>query len=171
MLTEAGAQGNAGVSCDLGVLLMKKREDIDGAEAAYRAAIAADPGAAEAHSNLGILLKNERKDIDGAKAAFHAVIAADPGDADAHVNLGGLLQIERQDIDGAEAAYVARGDWGESGARRRAPQRRRPAVRPEGGHRRSARESQRIRGTDAGAYNNLGVLFSARATQRQAEAT
>ena len=31
------------------------RKDFDGAEAAYRAAIAADPGHTDAHSNLGVL--------------------------------------------------------------------------------------------------------------------
>ena len=47
----------------------KERRDIDGAEAAYRAAIAADPGHSDAHFNLGILLKKERRDIDGAVVA------------------------------------------------------------------------------------------------------
>ena len=41
---------------NLGLLLHNERKDIDGAEAAYRAAIAADPGDANAHCNLGALL-------------------------------------------------------------------------------------------------------------------
>ena len=81
--------------------------DLDGAEAAHRTAIAADPGCANAHNNLGILLKNARKDIDGAEAAYRAAIAVDPGYADAHTNLGVLLAGGRGDFDGAEAAYHA----------------------------------------------------------------
>jgi len=84
-----------------------KRQDVDGAEAAYRAAIAADPGFAQAHNNLGLLLEHKRQDVDGAEAAFRAAIAADPGYARAHFNLGVLLKNERQDVDGAEAAYRA----------------------------------------------------------------
>ena len=49
-----------------------------GAEAAYRAAIAADPGYAIAHYNLGLLLETELKDFDGAEAAYRTAIAADP---------------------------------------------------------------------------------------------
>ena len=63
----------------------------DGAEAAYRAAIAADPGHIDAHTNLGFLLENERKDFDGAEAAYRAAIAADPEHALAHNNLSSLL--------------------------------------------------------------------------------
>ena len=39
------------------------RQDFDGAEAAYRAAIAVDPGHANAHTNLGILLEERAKNI------------------------------------------------------------------------------------------------------------
>ena len=107
MLTEAAAQGHEragllsrllkldpGGACaqnDLGILLKNERKDIDGAEAAYRAAIAANPGHPNAHANLGLLLRNERKDIDGAEAAYRAAIAADPGYASAHTKLRSLL--------------------------------------------------------------------------------
>jgi len=107
MLTEAGAQGHARAHTNLGILLMTVRKDFDGAEAAYRAAIAADPGDAKAHYNLGILLEDMRQDFDGAEAAYRAAIAADPGDACAHYNLGLLLKDVRKDFDGAEAAYRA----------------------------------------------------------------
>ena len=95
---------------NLGWLLYKERQDMDDAEAAYRAAIAADPRQADAHkagqrsrrirgtpshTNLGLLLQHERQDIDGAEAAYRAVIAADPGYTAAHTNLGWLLQNER----------------------------------------------------------------------------
>ena len=107
MLTEAGAQGHAQASLRLGVLLVEVRKDVDGAEAAFRTAIAADPGHASAHYSLGHLLQAERRDVDEAEAAFRAAIAADPGHIGAHTNLGILLRIERHDIDGAEAAYRA----------------------------------------------------------------
>ena len=74
------------------------REDIDGAEAAYRAAISVDPGYANAHTSLGLLLKNVRKDIDGAEAAYRAAIAADPGHAAAHFNLGKVLHAHARQI-------------------------------------------------------------------------
>ena len=77
---------------NLGVMLQTVRKDFDGAEAAYRAAIAADPGHANAHANLGVLLQYERKDIDGAEAAYREAIAADPGHASAHSKLGVLLE-------------------------------------------------------------------------------
>ena len=57
MLTEAAAQVHVGANFDLGVLLEHERKDFDGAEAAYRAAIAADPGYTKAHSNLRKLLE------------------------------------------------------------------------------------------------------------------
>ena len=104
MLREAGAQGHAGANVNLGNLLDEVRKDVDGAEQAYRAAIEADPGLADAHCNLGNLL--QRKDVDGAEQAYRAAIKADPGFAHAHFNLGVLLD-ERQDVNGAEQAYRA----------------------------------------------------------------
>jgi hypothetical protein len=69
MLTEAAAQGHANAAYNRGVLLKDVRKDVDGAEAAYRAAIAADPGLAYAHTALGILLKKKLEDVDGAVVA------------------------------------------------------------------------------------------------------
>ena len=57
MLREAGAQGHAGANYLYGCLLRDVRKDIDGAEAAWRAAIAANPGHADAHCALGVLLE------------------------------------------------------------------------------------------------------------------
>ena len=91
MCTEAAAQGHPQAHCYLGTLLLK-RGDIDGAEAAYRGAIAADPGFASTHFSLAILLQYERKDFDGAEAAYRAAIAADPKCTDAHNNLNLLLK-------------------------------------------------------------------------------
>ena len=123
MLTEAAAQGHVGANFDLGHLLQAVRKDFDGAEAAYRAAIAEDPGHVKAHNKLAFLLMNVRHDIDGAEAAYRAAIATDPGDAYAHTNLGHLLQTVREDFDGAEAEYRAAiaTDRDGSGARQGAP--------------------------------------------------
>ena len=63
--------------------------------AAYRAAIAAEPGSPIAHFNLGLLLQKERHDYGGAEAAYRTAIAADPGYVDAHYNLGLLLEEVR----------------------------------------------------------------------------
>ena len=110
---QATLQGNASAHYNLGCLLKNVRKDFDGAEAAYRAAIAADPGHAKAHHNLGVLLRMERKDIDGAEAAYRAAIAADPGHANAHINLATLLRdlaaaIEDSGGDLAAAAALYR---------------------------------------------------------------
>ena len=53
---------------DLGLLLLEKRQDVDGAEEAYHAGIEADPGYAPAHYSLGFVLENKRQDVDGAEA-------------------------------------------------------------------------------------------------------
>ena len=76
---QAALQGSGNAHYNVGVLL-RMQQDIDGTEAAFKAAIAADPGDADAHSNIGFLLKNERQDFDGAEAAYRAAIAADPGE-------------------------------------------------------------------------------------------
>jgi len=108
---------------------------MDGAEAAYRTAIEADPGPgpAVAHYNLGLLLQDVRKNVDGAEWAYRAAIEADlasvrPVDSgslglsevewgydaaikpdaryfDVYFAFGSLLEKEREDIKGAEAAY------------------------------------------------------------------
>jgi Flp pilus assembly protein TadD len=85
---------------------LSKGGDKAGAEAAFRAAIAADPQHATAHSNLGILLGWDRGDWAGAEAAFRAAIAADPQYASAHSNLGAVLH-NRGRRGRAEAAYRA----------------------------------------------------------------
>ena len=83
------------------------REDVDSAEATYRAAIAADPRCAPAQLSLGWLLDRKRKDVDGAEAAYRAALAADPGYADAHFLLGNLLVAAHGDVYGAKVEYSA----------------------------------------------------------------
>ena len=110
MLTEAMAQGgHSAGNYSLGLMLENVRQDVSGAEAAYRAAIAVYPEHAAAQFSFGCLL-HRRRDVDGAEAAFRASVAGNPEHtthAMAHTNLAILLQSERQDFDGAEAAYRA----------------------------------------------------------------
>ena len=107
MLTEAGDQGHVLAMVSLGFLLDNMREDVDSAEATYRAAIAADPRCAPAQLSLGWLLDRKRKDVDGAEAAYRAALAADPGYADAHFLLGNLLMAAHGDVYGAKVEYSA----------------------------------------------------------------
>ena len=54
-----------GTHSNLGILL-KKKGDLAGAEAAYRRVIEIDPEHAEAHSNLGSLLKMKADTLEAA---------------------------------------------------------------------------------------------------------
>ena len=105
LYTQAVEGGYAAAYNNLVILLKSERQDMDGAEKAYRAAIEANPRYASAHFNLGLLLQYKRQDVNGAEKAYRAAIEADPGYADAHCNLGCLLEEERQDFGGAEKAY------------------------------------------------------------------
>jgi tetratricopeptide (TPR) repeat protein len=64
---------------------------IEKALAAYRRAIALDPGHAEAHLNLGRLL-HERGDLEGAESHYRQACAAQPENALAAFNLGVALE-------------------------------------------------------------------------------
>ena len=86
--------------------LLGERGDMAGAEAALRAAVAADPTRAVAHDNLCILLER-RGDFAGAEAACCTAITANPKDAVAHTKLALLLEEQRGDYAGAEAALHA----------------------------------------------------------------
>jgi tetratricopeptide (TPR) repeat protein len=61
--------------------------DLEGAHAAYLAAIERDPANATAHNNLGFLLA-QQGDIDGAIACYERALDIDPGKSMALANLG-----------------------------------------------------------------------------------
>ena len=63
---------------------------LDEAIAAYRRAIALDPGHANAYSNLGSLLRATGR-VAEAEAAYRAAIRLNPDHIDAYTNLGILL--------------------------------------------------------------------------------
>jgi tetratricopeptide (TPR) repeat protein len=90
--------GHSAGAYNLGVLL-ERRGDLEGAEAAYRRADEREHPAGAL--GLGVLLER-RGDLEGAEAAFRR--ADQHGDADGAFNLGVMLQ-RRQDLEGAEAAY------------------------------------------------------------------
>jgi tetratricopeptide (TPR) repeat protein len=76
---------------------------LDKAHAAYRRAIALDPGHAEAHLNLGRLL-HEVGDLAGAESHYRQACAARPESALAAFNLGVALE-DRGEAREAMAAY------------------------------------------------------------------
>lgn len=104
----AGALANINETFNLGVLL-QQRNDLAGAEAAYRRAD--ERGHAGAASNLGVVLEAQG-DGTGAEAAYRR--AAQRGAADGAFNLGVLLE-ERDDLASAEAAYRRAAECGDSG--------------------------------------------------------
>jgi DNA-binding transcriptional MerR regulator len=75
------------------------------AMAAYRRAIASEPGLADAHLNLGRLLHEQGKTAE-AEQCYREALAARPGDATAVFNLGVALQ-DLGRLGEAAAAYEA----------------------------------------------------------------
>ena len=80
----------AGRIANLGVILRAAGREVE-AEAAYRRAIAFDPGFAAAHHNLGNLLL-DRGDLAGAEASFRQALHANAEHAEAWRSLGMVLQ-------------------------------------------------------------------------------
>ena len=78
-------------------------DDVAGARAAYREAIAHDPGHASAHANLGRIL-HEQGDLASAEDHYRRALLAEPGNPTAAYNLG-VVREDLGDVEGALEAY------------------------------------------------------------------
>jgi len=76
----------------------------ESAMAAYREALALEPGHADAHVNLGRLL-HEQGELADAERHYRAAAAADPESARARYNLGVVLEDQHR-TEAAMAAYL-----------------------------------------------------------------
>jgi Tfp pilus assembly protein PilF len=85
-------------------VVLEKKNDLAGAEKAYRDALARDGKLAPAHNNLGALLLGRGGDLAGAEKELLAANADDPKNASAAFNLG-LLREAQQRPREAAAAY------------------------------------------------------------------
>ena len=87
----------------------------DEAVAAYRQALAADPGLSAAHTNLGALAYNAG-DAGAARASFEAALALDPEQAEARYNLATALEnlgSQRQAVEHLRRYMALAADGGE----------------------------------------------------------
>jgi Tfp pilus assembly protein PilF len=84
---------------------LRARHDIDGAEAAYKAAIDADPSHASAHGNYAILLSEDRGDNSAAEREYELAVAAGPSDVLQLTNFAVFKWLYQNDIDGAEELF------------------------------------------------------------------
>jgi Tfp pilus assembly protein PilF len=98
------AADRAGNANDRGLQLWHSG-DLEGARSAFRDAIAADTGYADAHNNLGGVLW-QMKDVAGAQREFAAAVRDQPGFAKARNNLGNVLLSEGK-VDEAIAQFRA----------------------------------------------------------------
>ncbi len=73
--------------------------------AAYRQALALEPGFADAHCNLGTVLYNQGRRADS-RACFEQALALAPEHLEAHFNLGNVLEEEDRN-EGALKHYKA----------------------------------------------------------------
>ena len=100
----AAKPGDASSHVHLG-MLKEDRMDFDGAEAAYNAAIAADPGYATC-AGLGVIAE-DAGNFDAAEAHYRAAIAADPTNSNARFILAGFLEKRAEKSgDLADAAMI-----------------------------------------------------------------
>mmetsp|Transcript_99629 Transcript_99629/g.284779 ORF Transcript_99629/g.284779 Transcript_99629/m.284779 type:complete len:804 (-) Transcript_99629:251-2662(-) len=100
----AAKPGDASSHVHLG-MLKEDRIDFDGAETAYNAAIAADPGYATC-AGLGVIAE-DAGNFDAAEAHYRAAIAADPTNSNARFILAGFLEKRAEKSgDLADAAMI-----------------------------------------------------------------
>ena len=84
-------------------ILLKDRDDVDGAEAHYQEALRLRPDYPEAHNNYASLLK-QRDDLEGAEAHYQEALRLQPDHPEAHNNYANLL-TQRDDLESAQAHY------------------------------------------------------------------
>ena len=107
---------------------------MDGAEKAYRAAIEADPGYADAHNNLGYLRLTGLPNLKGAEEAYSNALAIDSShtlaQAGLHFAQAALIEQSCGDLTVAVGQYEeATVKWGAVlGAEHEAPQMARAAA-------------------------------------------
>ncbi|MDF0553659.1 tetratricopeptide repeat protein [Kamptonema sp. UHCC 0994] len=89
-----------------GVALVKK-QDLAGAEAAFRKAIEIDPNFAEAYANLGSVLANQNK-LEEAISNFENAVRLKPNVAVLHYLLGRALYEQNRPKEAAEPLKKAR---------------------------------------------------------------
>ncbi len=81
------------------------QNDLQGAAAAYQAAIALDPTLLEPHLSLGWTLYN-LNDLEGANSAFTEAASLAPSALDPHLGLG-YVYLAQDDLDAAEGSFQA----------------------------------------------------------------
>ena len=81
------------------------QNDLHGAAAAYREAIATDPTLLEPHLSLGWTLYN-LNDLPGAVTAFNQAAGIDPSSPDPHLGLG-YIHLAQDELESAEASFQA----------------------------------------------------------------
>jgi Tfp pilus assembly protein PilF len=84
---------------------LRARHDIGGAEAAYKAAIDADPSLASAHGNYAILLSEDRGDKSAAEREYELAVAASPSDVLQLTNFAVFKWIYQNDVEGAAELF------------------------------------------------------------------
>ena len=94
----------ASVHFNLGCLL-KRQNNIDGAEGCFRKAVQLNANHSKAYCHLGALLKIDRNDFKGAEVAYRKALKVDPTNASAHLNLGALLSETMHSVVEAENEY------------------------------------------------------------------
>jgi tetratricopeptide (TPR) repeat protein len=78
-----------------GILLLRERKDIDGAEKAFCRAIEINPQQAEAHDNLGVIYETQGR-LEDAAREFREAVATRPNYPQARFHLGRILANQQK---------------------------------------------------------------------------
>lgn len=150
-------------------VLAARLGDAATAEAAYRRAIALQPGDGHIHYNLGNLLK-ARQRLQEAEDLYRRALAIRPDYPEAWSNLGDLLREQQRFVDAEEAyrrAIAAGPDYAIAHSNLgNLLQEQRRADEAEAAYRRAIAANPRY----AKAHSNLGVLLKSQQRYAEAEA-